>query len=107
MTTEQFIEKYRGVLEESLHDFSKHHLENGESLFTNPYRVNIHSVLPSDDGYSVSFQSTLGGGGFSFHIPVGDSSPIRHNATDFMWEGFKKFRNNFLEENYPQIKIPR
>lgn len=113
LTPQEFIEKYRAILENELHRISSDYiLRKVEGTVTgslySPRWYNIESVYETveDDMEAplrVSFKSTQGPMSFSVLVPREGMEKLQYLSMD-LWDPFKRFRTNFLEENYPTIQ---
>lgn len=107
MTSKEFIQKYKDQIEAGLKVASERYLKSG-NFETSPRWFNTHGIEDffEDEGaeaFHWVIKSTQCPSGFTVLVEKADAELYQYKLFHTMWDEFKRFRTQWLEENYPQI----
>ena len=101
------IEKYKEQIEAGLKEAAERYITSGYLSYS-PRWFNTNGILDhyDNDGneiYDWRIKSTQCSVGFNIPITKEEMEYYKMDGFSDMWDDFKRFRTQWLEENYPQI----
>jgi len=101
------IEKYKKEIEDGLEKAAQNYLKSFES-YLSPRWFNTDGMIESvgDDGneqWLWSIKSTQCASKFYIKVTKEDAEHYKQKDFRTIWDDFRRFRTQWLEENYPQI----